>query len=60
MHYNLKGGRRAMLEPEDARLFEYASRGPGAGRASKRRRQLTTAQARTYTIPAVLDGWTGF
>jgi pectinesterase len=60
MHYNLKGGRRAMLEPEDARLFEYASHGPGAGRASRRRRQLTTAQARAYTVSTVLDGWTGF
>jgi pectinesterase len=59
MHYNLKGGRRTMLEPEDARLFEYASRGPGAGKASSRRRQLTAAQARAYTIPTVLDGWTG-
>lgn len=60
MHYNLKGGRRTMLEPEDARLFEYASHGPGAGRASKRRRQLSAAQARAYTISTVLDGWTGF
>ncbi|CAN5427290.1 pectinesterase family protein [soil metagenome] len=59
MHYNLKDGRRAMLQPEDARLFEYASRGPGAGRASARRRQLTASQARAYTVPKVLDGWTG-
>jgi pectinesterase len=59
MHYNLKGGVRAMYQPEDARLFEYASRGPGAGRASKRRRQLTAVQARAYTIPHLLNGWTG-
>jgi len=59
MHYNLKSGRRTMLEPEDARLFEYASRGPGGGWASRRRRQLTAMQARAYSIPTVLGGWTG-
>jgi pectinesterase len=58
MHYNLKGGRRAMYEPEDARLFEYGSRGPGAGKASTRRRQLTTAEARDYTLARLLSGWT--
>jgi pectinesterase len=47
-----------MYQPEDARLFEYASKGPGAGRASKRRRQLTAAQARAYTTPNLLNGWT--
>jgi pectinesterase len=59
MHYNLRGGRRSMLEPEDARLFEYASQGPGAGKPSACRRRLTTAQARAYTIPSVLEGWAG-
>lgn len=59
MHYNLKGGGRAMYQPEDARLFEYASRGPGAGKPSKRRRQLTAAQARAYTVANLLNGWTG-
>jgi pectinesterase len=57
MHYNLKGGRRAMYQPEDARLFEYASRGPGAGKPSGRRRQLTASEARKYTIPNLLSGW---
>jgi pectinesterase len=57
MHYNLKGGRRAMYQPEDARLFEYASKGPGAGKPSGRRRQLTAAQARAYTVSNLLKGW---
>ncbi|HWT51823.1 MAG TPA: pectinesterase family protein [Caulobacter sp.] len=57
MHYNLKGGRRTMYEPEDARLFEYASRGPGAGRPSKRRRQLTAGEAKAYTVSNLLRGW---
>ena len=58
MHYNLKDGRRTLLQPEDARLFEYASRGPGAGKASARRRQLTPRQARDYRPAVILDGWT--
>lgn len=57
MHYNLKGGRRAMYQPEDARLFEYASKGPGAGKPSGRRRQLTPTQARTYTVSNLMKGW---
>lgn len=57
MHYNLKGGGRAMYQPEDARLFEYASKGPGAGKPSKRRRQLSAVEARNYTIPKLMSGW---
>ncbi|WP_454716884.1 pectinesterase family protein [Caulobacter segnis] len=57
MHYNLKGGRRAMYQPEDARLFEYASKGPGAGKPSKRRRQLTAGEAKAYTVSNLLSGW---
>lgn len=57
MHYNLKGGRRAMYQPEDARLFEYLSRGPGAGKPSRRRRQLTPREALGYDRDNLLRGW---
>lgn len=53
MHYNGKEGQRRMLEPEEARLFEYQSRGPGRGPASARRRQLSDAEARDYA-PAII------
>ncbi len=58
MGYNLKSGGRAMLEPEEARLFEYHSTGPGAGPASAHRRFLTDVEARSFTTANVLDGWT--
>lgn len=57
MHYTLKGGARAFVEPEEARFFEYDSRGPGAGTASTRRRMLTPAEAATFTPEKVLAGW---
>ena len=57
MHYNAKDGTRQMLQPEEARLFEFDSRGPGAGKASARRRQLTPQEARDYTPSAILEGW---
>lgn len=57
MHYNLRSGRRTMYQPDDARLFEFASRGPGAGRASKIRRMLSTREARLYQRATLLDGW---
>ena len=50
-------GNRTWWEPETARFFEYGSTGPGAVK-SPRRRQLTKAQAATYTVARVLDGWT--
>lgn len=49
-------GTRVWYEPEGARFFEYHSTGPGAIQ-SPRRRQLTAAEAATYTIANVLDGW---
>lgn len=42
--------------PEEARLFEYGSTGPGAI-ASPTRRVLTDEEARYYTVPQVLRGW---
>ena len=58
MGYNAKGGGRAMLMPEEARLYEFESSGPGAGPASSKRRQLTTDQAYAYADIDVLAGWT--
>jgi pectinesterase len=49
-------GGRTWWEPETARFFEYRSTGPGAA-PSPRRRQLTDAQAREYTVEKVLRGW---
>lgn len=45
------------FQPEDARLFEYRSTGPGA-RSSSSRRVLTEEEARRYTAERVLNGWT--
>jgi len=57
MGYNAKGGGRLELQPEEARLYEFGSTGPGAGPASARRRILTSEQAKPYTALMVLDGW---
>ena len=57
MNYNAKSGGRAELRPEDARLFEYGSTGPGAGPASVSRRMLDAEKAREFSRDAVLDGW---
>ncbi len=54
---NAKGGGRAMLEPQEARLYEFDSSGPGAGPASATRRILTAAQAQPFRPELVLDGW---
>ena len=57
MGYNLKGGGRAMMQPEEAGFQEFESTGPGAGAASPRRRQLTPDQARAFAEANVLGGW---
>jgi pectinesterase len=57
MHYYLKGGVMAFIEPEEARFFEYASTGPGAGKPSRRRRFLTPAQSARFTPDRILAGW---
>jgi pectinesterase len=56
MAYTARDGQRVMLEPQDARLFEFDSRGPGAAR-SHNRRWLDAAQAAAYAPARVLDGW---
>jgi pectinesterase len=57
MHYTTKDGGRAFMEPEEARFFEYDSRGPGAGVVSSRRRVLTSEQAARFTPANILESW---
>lgn len=56
MAYTARDGRRVMLEPGQARLFEYDSRGPGALR-SPARRWLSGHEAARVTARRVLAGW---
>ncbi len=57
MGYNVKGGGRGMFQPEEARLYEFDSSGPGAGPASSKRRILSAEQAQAFLPERVLDGW---
>jgi pectinesterase len=57
MAYSLPSGERVMLQPNDARLYEYDSRGPGAHRSATRR-WLDAAQAERHAPARVLEGWT--
>lgn len=56
MAYTTRDGTRTLLHPQDARLFEYASSGPGA-HATPARRELTRAQAAGYTFDRAFGGW---
>jgi pectinesterase len=56
MAYTARDGQRVMLEPQDARLFEFDSHGPGAAR-SPNRRWLAAAQAAAFAPARVLAGW---
>jgi len=56
MGYPARDGKRVFYDPKDARLFEYASRGPGA-RTSVTRRVLTEAEANKYSADNILKGW---
>ncbi len=56
MGYTARDGKRVMLEPELARLFEHDSRGPGA-HDSPARRHLDAAQLALYQRERVLSGW---
>jgi pectinesterase len=57
MGYKGPSGEQHRLAPQEARLFEHASRGPGAGPASATRRMLAPAQAARFTQAAVLGDW---
>lgn len=49
MGYRGPDGIQRMLEPQEARLFEISSHGPGAGAANKSRRFLPQDKADRYT-----------
>lgn len=56
MGYTARDGKRVMLEPELARLFEHDSRGPGA-HDSPTRRRLDARQLDLHSRDRVLSGW---
>jgi pectinesterase len=49
MEYGARDGSRVALQPEDARFFEFRSRGPGA-RNNVRRRMLSAQAAQRYEV----------
>lgn len=57
MGFTDPAGVRRTLTPQEARLFEWRSRGPGAAPAAPTRRLLSDAEAATYTPGAILQGW---
>lgn len=59
MGYKGPDGEQRRLTPQEARLFEHASRGPGAGPAVPTRRMLGSNSAARFTRDAVLGGWNG-
>jgi pectinesterase len=54
-YYGIDGNRRP-LQPQDARLAEYASEGPGAFE-NRRRRWLSAEEAARFTDAAILGAW---
>jgi len=59
MGYKGPDGTQRRLTPQEARLFEYRSRGPGAAPASATRRLLSAADAAKFTRANVLGDWNG-
>ena len=57
MGYRNPAGTQRMLTPQEARLAEFGSTGPGAAPASATRRWLMPAEAAAYTPAAILAGW---
>lgn len=57
MGYKGPEGDARRLTPEEARMFEYASIGPGAGPAGATRKALDAAAARRFTEANVLGDW---
>lgn len=57
MGFTDPAGVRRMLEPQQARLFEWRSTGPGAAPAGPTRRRLTDGEAAAFTPTAILQGW---
>lgn len=57
MGYRDPAGVRQELTPQEARLFEHGSLGPGAGPASATRRLLSDEQVSLYRSGRGLGGW---
>ena len=56
MNGTAKDGSKIPFLPEDARFFEYNSKGPGAA-VNGKRRQLTLTEAANHTRTKVLESW---
>jgi pectinesterase len=56
MEYGARDGSRVSLQPEDARFFEYDSRGPGAN-SHMRRRRLSHQEAQRFAPAKLLSDW---
>jgi pectinesterase len=57
MHYGARGGVEGWLTPQQARLYESGSRGPGAGRASSIRRELPPGLRDVADPGRIFPGW---
>ena len=57
MGYRDPAGVRRELTPQEARLYEYGSLGPGAGPAGATRRHLSSEQVPLYRSGNGLGGW---
>lgn len=57
MGYTNPAGERTALTPQEARLFEYGSRGPGAGAPADTRRMLSEADVNALRAPDLFGDW---
>jgi pectinesterase len=57
MRYTDHEGKRRDAEPDEARFFEYRSRGPGAQSSSAARRVLSSGEAAVFARDRVLRDW---
>ncbi|MES2338169.1 MAG: pectinesterase family protein [Pseudomonadota bacterium] len=57
MGYTAPDGQRTQLTPQEARLVEFASRGPGAGPAAATRRIIDARAARALTHATEFTDW---
>lgn len=57
MGFTDPAGVQRVLAPDEARLFEWRSSGPGAAPAAPTRRRLDETQAGGFTAAAILQGW---
>lgn len=57
MGYKNPAGEGTQLTPQEARMFEFGSTGPGAGPVSPTRKMLDMAAAKRFTEGNVLGGW---